>query len=231
MPVTIPTPPTRTPPTRTPPTLASAAPTVGRPSGPERDLSGLLPDGVEPPTDLPADIFDAALKTYLDQRRLDMRSLAQELGIGRATLYRRAGSRDRLLGAVLWYLTRRNLGRADRKVAHLTGTDRILTHFQIFLHDANGHPSLRRFLNAEPEAALRILTSKRGIVQAGVVAHTTRLLAQERDAGTFDPAMELPTLAYVMVRIAESFLYADVIADGEPDVDQAIEVLRHLLRA
>jgi hypothetical protein len=36
-------------------------------------------------------------------------------------------------------------------------------------------------------------------------------------------------LAFVLVRIGESFLYADAIADGEPDVDQALEIIGRLL--
>jgi AcrR family transcriptional regulator len=194
-----------------------------------RDLQALLPEGIDPPTSLAPEIFQAALHTFLEQRRVDMRSLAEELGIGRATLYRRSGSRDQLLGEVLWYLTRRNLNRAARKGEGLVGVERILAVIGHFLRFVNDQPALRRFLSAEPETALRILTSKRGIVQAGAVAHLTRLLAQEVAAGEFASRMELRTLAYVTVRIGESFLYADVIADDEPDVEQAMEIIGHLL--
>jgi hypothetical protein len=38
-------------------------------------------------------------------------------------------------------------------------------------------------------------------------------------------------LAYAIVRIGESFLYADVIADNDPDVDQAVTLVSRLLRA
>jgi AcrR family transcriptional regulator len=205
--------------------------TARQPSPPDatRDLAALLPEGTEPPADVEKEIFDAALHTFLEQRRLDMRSLAEELGIGRATLYRRTGSRDKLLGQVLWYLTRRNLARAARKATGLVGVERIMSVISHFLFDAHGQPFLRHFLSAEPEAALRILTSKRGIVQAGVVAHLTRLVEQEMEARQFTPSLEPHTLAYVIVRIGEGFLYADVIADDEPDVDLALTVIRQLL--
>src|SRR5258705_4641466 len=117
----------------------------------------------------PDEVFDAALRRFLERRRVDMRSLAAELGIGRATLYRRTGSRDQLLGHVLWYLTERNLQRAVRHAEGLTGAARIMAVIGNFLAEANEQPSLRHFLATEPEAALRILTSKRGIVQPGVV--------------------------------------------------------------
>jgi hypothetical protein len=34
-----------------------------------------------------------------------------------------------------------------------------------------------------------------------------------------------------MVRVAESFIYSDVITGSEPDVDKAVEVVRVLLHA
>jgi hypothetical protein len=54
------------------------------------------------------------------------------------------------------------------------------------------------------------------------------LIAEEAVAGE-RMRLDRPTLAYVIVRIAESFLYADVIADNEPDVDRAVEVIARLL--
>ena len=70
------------------------------------DFAALVPGGTEPPEEIPPEIFQAALATYRERRRLDMRALAADLGIGRATLYRKVGNRDRLLGEVMWYLTR-----------------------------------------------------------------------------------------------------------------------------
>jgi AcrR family transcriptional regulator len=177
----------------------------------------------------PDDVFDAALRHFLAQQRVDMRSLAAELGIGRATLYRRAGGRDQVLGHVLWHLTDRNLERAVRHAEGLHGAARIMAVIGHFLNTVKDQPSLRHFLATEPEAALRILTSKRGIVQGRVVAHLEGLLAEEIEAGAFSPRLDARTLAFVLVRIGESFLYADAIADGEPDVEQALEVIGRLL--
>lgn len=177
----------------------------------------------------PDEVFDAALQRFLAQRRVDMRSLAAELGIGRATLYRRAGGRDQVLGHVLWYLTERNLQRAVRRAEGRRGAARIVAVIGAFLADVNDQPSLRHFLATEPEAALRILTSKRGIVQSRVVAHLEGLITEEIEAGAFTPRLDARTLAFVLVRIGESFLYADAIADGEPDVEQALLVIGRIL--
>lgn len=189
----------------------------------------ILPEGVGPPADVPPAIFVAALQTFLEMRRLDMRALAGELGIGRSSLYRKVGSRDDLLGAVLWYLTRRAVVRAVEASQGLSGPARVVAVVHSFLHDVHSQAALRRLLQEEPEAALRILTSKRGIVQQRVTRVVERLLAEEEARADASLTLDRATLAYVIVRIGESFLYADVIADNQPDVDRAVEVVAQLL--
>jgi AcrR family transcriptional regulator len=194
-------------------------------------LSSVLPEGVGPPGDVPAAIFVAALQTFLELRRLDMRALAVELGMGRSSLYRKIGSRDQLLSAVLWYLTRRAIVRALEATQDLQGVDRVVGVVHHFLHDVHSQVALHRLLQEEPEAALRILTSKRGVVQQGVIDVVERLLAAEEVQVGGGLTMDRATLAYIIVRIGESFLYADVIADNQPDVDRAVEVVARVMGA
>jgi AcrR family transcriptional regulator len=190
----------------------------------------IIPAGTDPPADVPADIFSAALRAYLDRRRLDMRALANELDISRATLYRRVGGRDHLLGEVIWYLARRSLARAYEGTEGLLGEQRIVTVVERFMRDVHSQPALARLLEAEPEAALRILTSKHGPVQRGIIDVLERLMEVEEGRGNLRLGIDHATLAYAIVRIGESFLYADVIADNDPDVDQAVAVIGRLLR-
>jgi AcrR family transcriptional regulator len=191
--------------------------------------STLLPEGTAPPPAIPAAVFDAALRRVGDLQRLDMRALAAELGVGRATLYRWVGSRDALLGEVFWWRARRSHARAAAASAGLTGRRRILTSLQTFLASAQSDAALHRFLATEPEVALRVLTSQAARVQAGSVAVIERLLTEEVEAGRLTLVIDRSTLAYVIVRICESFLYADVIAGREGDIDQAIAVVGQLL--
>lgn len=178
---------------------------------------------------MPAEVFDSALRTFLEPRRLDMRALAVQLGMGRSSLYRKVHSRDHLLGAVLWYLARRSLVKALEASAGGAGTERVLAVFSAFLHEIDHRPALRRFLQEEPEAALRILTSKAGGVQRPMIDTVERLLVAEEAVAGGRMRLDRATLAFVIVRIAETFLYADVIADNEPDVDRAVEVVAQLL--
>src|SRR5262249_24878510 len=147
-------------------TSSLSRPTNGERAGEERSMKdslSVLPEGVGPPPDVPAAIFVAALQTFLEMRRLDMGALAVELGMARSSLYRRARSRDHLLSAVLSYLTRRAIVRALDAAAGLTGAERVITVVDHLLHDVHGQASLRHLLHEEPEAALRILTSKSGL--------------------------------------------------------------------
>jgi AcrR family transcriptional regulator len=187
--------------------------------------------GVEPPEDIPAEIFEAALATYLDCKRLDMRALAGELGISRATLYRHAGGRDRLLGEVIWYRTRQGLALAGEATKHLKGEQRVITVVEAFIRGVHEAAPVRRLLEAEPETALRILTSKHSPVQRGVIDALERLIAREEESGELHAGVDPGALAYAIVRIGESFLYADVIADNDPDVSQAVTLVARLLRA
>lgn len=192
--------------------------------------AGLLPpEGTGPPGDIPPEIFDAALAVIVGCARLDMRGLAEQLHIGRATLYRKVGSRDRLLGEILWYLTRREIAGALEEGEGLTGADRIVAVVDAFMRRAHRRRALRRLLDAEPEIALRILTSKHGPVQRGVIGVTRGLLDQEEARGSLRLNIDADTLAYVIVRIGETFLYADVIAGHPVEIDQATEVIARLL--
>lgn len=201
-----------------------------KPSHPtRRHAAGIVPEGIERPADVPPEIFGAALRTFYEQRRLDMRALAAELGIGRSSLYRKVRSRDHLLSAVLWFLARRAIVHALDATRELSGPERVLAVISHFLHGIHGQPELRRLLQEEPEAALRILTSKQGDVQRHMIAAVDRLLAAEQTVAARQLTLDRGTLAYVIVRIGESFLYADVIADNESDVDRAVEVIARLL--
>ena len=184
---------------------------------------------IEPANEEPREIFDAAFAVFLACRRLDMQALAADLGIGRATLYRKTGSRDRLLGEILWSLTRRAIEGALRSADDLAGIDRIVAVVERYLAFIERQPAFRRLLTGEPEIALRVLTSKHGVLQARLVAALAALLDQERRAGNLEVAMDTRTLAYVIVRVGEGFLYADVIADNPPDFAEAGPAVRALL--
>jgi hypothetical protein len=90
---------------------------------------------------------------------------------------------------------------------------------------------MRAFLARDPEYALRVLTSKESTVQLNSVAAMRGLLEDEVDRGALEPPVDLDDLAYVIIRIADSFLYSDVIIGTEPNVAKAGQMVRMLLGA
>jgi AcrR family transcriptional regulator len=190
----------------------------------------LIPGGLAPPPEIPPDIFAAATRTYVECRRVDMGRLAAELGISRATLFRRAGRRDALLGQVLWYLTRQTLAEALEAAGERAGLERVLFTVEYVMRKVSGEVFLRAFLEREPEIALRILTSKHGPIQQGIAETLERVLEEEQQRGMV-LGIDRQALAYAIVRLGEGFLYADVIADQEPDVEGALQLMSSLLVA
>jgi AcrR family transcriptional regulator len=166
-----------------------------------------------------------------DGRRLDMQGLADELGVSRATLFRHVGGREELLGKALWMLTERMLEAAAARweaerpegELHTPGTGRHINAI------VSGSKGLRRLLDDEPALTLRVLTDPRGRVQTGIVAFVEALL--RRDIAEFGlvTLIEPGALAYALVRLGESFLYADVLAARKPDVATADRLQQALI--
>jgi hypothetical protein len=82
----------------------------------------------------------------------------------------------------------------------------------------------------DPEFALRMLTTRATPVQARSVAEVERLIHEAVAAGELDVSMDAHDLAYVIVRIGESFLYADAITGEQPDIGAARRAIEQLLR-
>jgi AcrR family transcriptional regulator len=194
------------------------------------DVARVLPQGTGTPGAIPGPIFAAAVDAFVAGQRLDMRSLARRVGVARATLYRRAGNREQLLDQVLWWRARLLLADQVRASADLAGTDRLTAVIGGVLRAIGADRSVRMFLESEPETALRVMTGSRSAVHQGMAAALENLIDLERGRGTFDAGLDTPTLAFAIVRIADGFLYPDVIADRASAVGRAVTVIEALFR-
>jgi len=63
-----------------------------------------------------------------------------------------------------------------------------------------------------------------------MAAALENLIDLERGRGAFDASLDTPTLAFAIVRVADGFLYTDVIADRAPGIGRAVIVIEALLR-
>jgi AcrR family transcriptional regulator len=169
------------------------------------------------------DVVAAAMHRYLRGLRVDVQEIANELGLGRTTIYRWFGSREGLIGEVL-VRAAEPLLEAARAETEGRGARALLDTFDRFNRSLAEAPALRQFLQREREAALRVITSSAGPVQPRMVEAITALIEEEVAAGAYEPAIDAATLGYAIVRLAEAFLFNDAIADVRGDVDRLREV-------
>lgn len=189
----------------------------------ERHLSG---DDESPVT--PLDAFRLGRRRFIAKQRVDMCELAAELGVGRATLYRWVGSRDRLLGEILWSFAGPALERC-REEATGEGTDWVMSIYNRFGEMTVGHPPTLHWVKTEPETALRVMTTKKSPHQARVVDFYRRVLEEAVSTKGLKLRLDVETAAYVLVRMGESFLWTDLITGEPPDLSKAQDVARVLL--
>jgi AcrR family transcriptional regulator len=181
------------------------------------------------PRPFPADALALARRRFLAGRRIDMSALAAELGVNRVTLYRWFGSRDRFLVEVLWSLTRSTLETIEAGVeAH--GGERIVKVVIRFLDAIIGNAGMQRWLAEEGEHAMRLLTRHETGFQPRLIEAVERLLREEARTGALELPVDLHELAYVIVRLIESYTYLDLITGEQPEAARAAPILRMLLR-
>lgn len=168
----------------------------------------------------PVDLFQLARRHWLTGERVDVGALAARLKIGRATAFRWVGSRDLLIGEILWSLCDRLL--RDTAVQVTTrGPQRIAQICEIVSRAIASFRPLRQFVRQDPEYALKLLVSKLGPVQRRSIERVRDLLLAESATGALALPLKVDTLAYLIVRIAESFIYADVVSDQQVDMADA----------
>jgi AcrR family transcriptional regulator len=177
----------------------------------------------------PAGAFRAARRMFLRGQRLDMRSLAGELGISRATLYRWCGDRERLLSDVLWSLSHQLFEQAKTDHPKHTGATRVLAVVRQHTSSIVRAKPLHVFLQHDTHAALRLLTSESGGVQPRTVGDLADLMREEQELGGLELRAEVDHLAYAIVRMTEGFIYHDTVVGTEPDVERAARVVALLL--
>lgn len=174
-------------------------------------------------------VVAAAARHFLAEERVDMRSLAVELGIGRTTLYRWFGDREQLLARVMWVLSEQTLEWLATQ-APLDEKRNILVTVEAFMEVTSTFPPLLTFMNAEPAAALRTLLEPTSPLVRSLAMWAAPRLA-EAGFGVDRRGPSANELAEVLVSVTSTYCWARIIAGGEADVSGAMRAVRVLLRA
>jgi hypothetical protein len=174
--------------------------------------------------------FRAARETFIEGARIDMGRLATTLGVDRTSLFRWVGNRDALLSEVLWSLAVPTLEQAEAATQGIAGPGRVSEFLTHFVRDLNTAPYFRGFLQREPARALRLLTTKESEIQRRYVAVVETLVRGELGEQPFGRQVSAHDLAYLLVRISESFTYADLINGDRPSAERARAAFELVLR-
>ena len=175
------------------------------------------------------DLLALARRRFLRGERFGVEELAAELGVSRATAYRWAGNAEQLAGTVIASLAEDTFRRALREVRG-RGAARVVGVMARGMRYIATSDAYRAFVARDPQRALRLVASKDGPVQQRKIALHQELLAEEIRRGALRLPVDTHTMAYALVRIVESFLYADAIAGEQPDLEKAVEILKLMLR-
>ncbi|PXY33688.1 hypothetical protein BAY59_09700 [Prauserella coralliicola] len=159
---------------------------------------------------------------------MELVELAKQANVNRATVQRWFGSRANLLTEIVWSLAEPTLEHCYR-AADGTGGSRIAEALSDFVRQTLTDTGMRAFLNRENETALRILTRRDHSFQPRLIAAVENLLEREHNAGTLEQDIPLHDLAYLCVRVGESFVYTDTITGEPADPDRAERAFHYLL--
>ncbi|MFL6158552.1 MAG: QsdR family transcriptional regulator [Marmoricola sp.] len=157
--------------------------------------------------------------------RVDMRTLADSLAVGRTTLYRWVGDREQLLAELLAQWTD-ELFDAIAPAARGEGIDRALDTVRRFMELSAGFEPLADFARREPTLALKILVSPRGVVQDRLRVRITEALQREQPSGA--PPV-LTDVVDVLIQVGAALQWTPIVIGEAPEIDRALELGRTVL--
>lgn len=176
-------------------------------------------DTVDPATER---ILDAALRQFEEVgiRKTTIEDIAKRAGIERVTVYRRVGSKDEVVAAVIGREAQRAIETLAVAASADTFDGRIATGFTTIVRYLWGHALANRLIAIEPESALPRLTTDGSGVLASAVMATVGMLQQCVHDGLLAAADDFAQRAEVIVRLVHSFMmtphvYVDLTTDDQ----------------
>lgn len=174
------------------------------------------------------EIVSVARTVWLRDGQLGMDAVIAESGISRATLYRRVGNKDRLLGLVFASVILRTFERAESSTSGV-GKVRVLAVLHKCLTAIVSNEGFRQFLRRDPRLALRIVATPDFAPQGTSILCVTRLLEEAMPCGDVHLVASVAQTATAIIRLAESFVYSDLLTGEDPDVDTGISMIGLLI--
>ena len=176
----------------------------------------------------PLDVFRLARRQWLKGERLNLAELAKQVGIGRATLFRWIGSKDLLVQEILWSLYEPIFDEATAGAGG-SGPDHVVKTHRRVMKDVLLAEPMQRFIQEDPEYAIRLLTSSTSVLHQRIVAKTRQHLEVEVKKGTLSLPIPAQRFAEILTRINKSLMYSDIAEDYSQAIDEACTLMSLLL--
>jgi AcrR family transcriptional regulator len=170
-------------------------------------------------------VVRAATTAYLECRALDMSALAADVNLSRATLYRRIGNYDGLVGRVLADQTEQTF-RLCVETASGDGIERVRNVVKRFVDLVHRAEPLRVFITRDPLLFVRV-TLAPGHVETRATTLFTELLA---NSGV-EFSVPITALALAIVRSGGSLTFTHLLGDPESATDNVIALVDLLLNS
>ena len=191
-----------------------------------------LDPSVEPPADDVSErVLDAALAlaAAFGLRNLTMDEVAKRARVGRMTVYRRFGSRERLIEALTVRESRRCLAQLDAAAPpDAPLEEQVAAGFATGLRIAREHPLLNRLARVEPETAVEAFAADGGRLFGVARGFATARLRAAQDAGVLGE-LAVEEVAELVVRLCLSFVLIEDSALPIEDEAGAREVARRFI--
>jgi AcrR family transcriptional regulator len=171
------------------------------------------------------DALDLAQATFLSGVRVEMATLAAQIGISEPTLYRWVGTREQLLDRVLERVSEEFLTLA---IAQATGEGdkRVLDVVRRMMIAAAAFQPGRSFIAREQQLALRLVLGEAGAVHRSLSRALRGVIGETRPA---DQALALESKVDLMVQVCTGLQWTAIAVGNDPQIDGAVEVVRALL--
>ncbi|MGO4617485.1 TetR/AcrR family transcriptional regulator [Nocardia sp. 2YAB30] len=156
-----------------------------------------------------ARILDAALIQFekVGVKKTTIEDIARQADVDRVTVYRRIGSRDDVVRAVMTREVESLLAELGSISArNNTAEDLVADIFVTVITRWRTHPLVNRMLALEPDRVLPQLTTDGGPIFTMSVAATAAVLRSAVRNGLLTDASDLDTRAEIVCRIVHSFI-------------------------
>jgi AcrR family transcriptional regulator len=173
----------------------------------------------------PQDALDLAQATFLSGVRVEMGTLATQLGISQPTLYRWFGTREQLLERVLEAVTDEFLAAAIAE-AEGEGNERVLDFVRRMMSATAAFQPALTFVAREPQLALRLVLAETGSVHRSLARALGTVIDKTRPQ---DQAQALGDKVDLAIRVCTGLQWASIAVGDDPQVEGAVEIVRALL--